>query len=594
MIIDAVDGVPCKIDSETFFADTQIDTREKTNTADFATAKKIRTLQAAGEDFEFYPTTPEIMEAMKKDIWDYLKLHESDYSSRWKSGESVSIKTEYQYTKNGNQKEVEKLNIDSILDIGAGDGRVLDFLNARKKYGIEIARAQADDLIRRGVFIVGRNYWDCSLIDNEYALVFSNPPYSCFEKWVSKILYECNFDLLYLVMPVRWKNQKEIIKELERYEATVVGEFDFSHADRAARGKVNLVRVNAQWEKIDDKNFGIGKRKSQQSLEHAFSRWVREYIADFEEKPHHIRWEEEREKALALKKTPIDQLIDNYEREKESLGAAFRAICNLNPEIIKLMGQDKSSMLEIIRKAIEGLKSKYWRAAFDKIDAVRERMTIDTKRRIFESIEEFRKLDFNADNIYSIAIWLINNVNVGILDQIGAVFDALTDKEYIEIYKSNKHWIKSDWKHNEKNWKYKELPDRWKLDYRIILRTCGSENTVNDFIVVCNNLGFPIKKNCEPNYKLHSESQSFYTTDDELAFTMRYYTGNHNAHLKINKKILMKFNVEVAKIRKWLSTPDDVADEFDITKAEAAKLWNSGLALIGKTDMQMLEYKEAV
>ena len=263
-----IDGVPCPV-----VDDGLIPAPAKN------TAQKLRVLRAGGEDFEWYPTTPEIMEAMKKDIWDYLKMHRHDYSAHWRKGEKISIKTDYQYAKSGKQKETESLDIDSFLDIGAGDGRVLDFLAARKKYGIEIARAQADDLIRRGVFIVGRNYWDCSLIDNEYALIFSNPPYSCFEKWVEKILYECNFDLLYLVMPVRWKNQEAIIKELERYEAAIVGEFDFSHADRAARGRVNLVRVNAPWKKERDKSFG--KSKLQGTLEHAFSRWVREHIADF-------------------------------------------------------------------------------------------------------------------------------------------------------------------------------------------------------------------------------------------------------------------------------------------------------------------------
>jgi hypothetical protein len=71
---------------------------------------------------------------------------------------------------------------------------------------------------------------------------------------------------------------------------------------------------------------------------------------------------------------------------------------------------------------------------------------------------------------------------------------------------------------------------------------------------------------------------------------MRYYTGNKNAHLKINKKLLMKFNVEVAKIRKWMSDPDDVAEEFDVTKEEAVRMWNSGLALIGTGDVRMLTF----
>ena len=442
--------------------------------------------------------------------------------------------------------------------------------------------------------------FDVYLNDQYYSLIFSNPPFSQFERWVNKILVDCNFCVLYLVMPVRWQDQNEITRELKRYEATVVGEFDFSKADREARGKVHLVRVNAPWKKdVDSKH---GHYVYQETLENAFERWIREYIADFVDEPEFDHWEEERKQELALKMTPIDQLISDFERDRKNLGAAFQAIGRLEPEIIKLMGQDKKSMLEIIRKAIEGLKSKYWRAAFNKLDPVQKRMTYKTRERIFRDIDEFKTLDFNADNIYSIVIWIINNCNIGILEQIGEVFDTLTSPEFIEEYKSNRHWKKSDWRHTERDWKYEKLPPRWKLglDYRIVVGTyyydrySGSRTIVDDFIIICRNLGFPIDPEYTPDYKLHQTEQKFFTEDGELAFTMRYYTGNHNAHLKINKRLLMKFNIEVAKIRRWMSDPDDVAEEYDIPKDEAARLWNSGLSLLGTGDVKMLEFKEEV
>jgi hypothetical protein len=573
MNILAVDGIPVP---------------QETESKPISTDKKIQILKLADEDLEWYPTTPEIMEAMRKDIWKYLRIHEHHYAADRNKNEEVSI---HHYGS-------ETLTISSFLDIGAGDGRVLDYFKAHKSYGIEIARAQADDLIRKGVFIIGRNYWDVSLIEQEYGLIYSNPPFSVFARWVNKILTECNFRLLYLVMPIRWKNQEMITKELERYEATIVGDFDFSEADREARGRVNLVRVNAKW--IKNK---LGK-VNQQTLEDAFSRWVREYIADFEEKPE-LNWEQERKEALALKKTPIEQLISDYETEKQNLGEAFKSIGKLDRAVIKLMGQDKESMLEIIKQTIKGLKLKYWRAAFDKLEPVKTRMTQKTRDSIFEKIDEFSTLDFNSDNIYSVVIWIINNCNIGILDQIGEVFDEMTSKEYIEGYKSNRHWTKSDWRHTDKDYKYEKLPPRWKLglDYRIVISTYwhsyNKYSIIDDFIVICRNLGFPISARCVPDYTLHSTEQKFYTEGengkwDDLAFTMRYYTGNKNAHLKINKKLLMKFNVEVAKIRKWMSDPGDIVDEFDISEEEAAKLWNSGVALLGTGDVRMLECKEAV
>jgi hypothetical protein len=572
MKILAVDGIPVRQEKEP-------------EPNPISTGRKIQILKAADEDLEWYPTTSEIMEAMKKDIWAYLESHQHDYPRR--RDEKVKINTEY--------KKPKTLGIDSFLDIGAGDGRVLDFLPAHKKYGIEIAKGQADDLIRRGVFLIGRDFWITDLMNDNYGLVFSNPPFSRFEDWVIKILYECNFEILYLIMPVRWKSSKNIAKELERYEAAVVGEFDFSRADREARGKVNLVRVNAPW--IETKGE---KTRRQKTLEDAFERWVHDYIADLSNIPdsnyEYSRFEGDEKNALKLKLVPIDQLIENYENEKETLRQAFSVIGKLPQNVVVMLGQDRGSMMAIIRKSISGLKTKYWRAAFDKLDPVRERMTQETRGNIFKSIKEFNTLDFNAENIYSVIIWLINNTNVGILDQIGEVFDKLATKENIQNYKSNRHWIKSDWRHTRSDWRYKELPDRWKLgtlDYRIVVCTYQRDNetVVDDFIVICRNLGWPISRNCKPNYTLHQVSQEFYTEDGELAFTMRYYTGNQNAHLKINKKLLMKFNIDVAKIRKWMSDPDDVAEEFDISKEEASYMWNSGPALLGTSDIKMLEFK---
>ena len=579
----SVDGVPCD------------KAHEEPKPA--STSAKINALKTADEDREWYPTTPEIMKAMENDIVGYVWAHEDDYGNRKASAVCFNWNRD-----NKKNKSIKDIDIPSFLDIGAGDGRVLDYFNARKKYGIEIARTQADDLIRKGIFIIGRDYWDVSLIDQSYSLVYSNPPFSQFERWVNKILSECNFDILYLVMPVRWKNQTAITKELERYETAVIGEFDFSQGDRTARGKVNLVRVNAPWIEPEKRS-----PLHQQTLENAFERWVREYIADFNEENEETddSPDEEREEALALKDTPINQLVADYEREKETLGAAFKAIGKLDTAIIKLLGQDKESMLEIIRKSISGLKSKYWRAAFEKLEPVQTRMTNKTRRRIFENIAEFKTLDFNTDNIYSIIIWIINNSNIGILDQIGEVFDEMASKEYIEEYKSNRHWVKGDWRNTEREWEFREFPARWKLglDYRIVVNAWlnttysyrGTYSTVvDDFIIICRNLGFPIAAHCKPNYKRHSTEQKFFTDDGELAFTMRYYTGNKNAHLKINKKLLMKFNIEVAKIRKWMSDPGDVAEEYGVSEAEAAKLWKSGVALLGSGDVKMLEFKEAV
>ena len=45
------------------------------------------------------------------------------------------------------------------------------------------------------------------------------------------------------------------------------------------------------------------------------------------------------------------------------------------------------------------------------------------------------------------------------------------------------------------------------------------------------------------------------------AFECRFYQ-NGNMHLKVNKDLMTKFNVEVARILGWVRGPGDIADEF--------------------------------
>jgi len=69
------------------------------------TSSKICTLQNANEDFEFYPTTPEIMEAMKKDLWAYMKSHERDSFAKRRSRDDTDIwiREDYEYDKGKRQ-----------------------------------------------------------------------------------------------------------------------------------------------------------------------------------------------------------------------------------------------------------------------------------------------------------------------------------------------------------------------------------------------------------------------------------------------------------------------------------------------------------
>jgi len=165
-----------------------------------STAKLVAEIKACDEDFEWYPTTDEIIQAINSDL-------DSD----------------------------DMPNVDSVLDCGAGDGRVLEKLSAYRKYAIEKSKPLLDAM-SKDIFVVGTDFAEQVLIEKKVDVVFSNPPYSEYEKWVVKIITQANAKYLYLVIPDRWQTVKAIQDALDSRgaETQVMGEFDFLNAERKA------------------------------------------------------------------------------------------------------------------------------------------------------------------------------------------------------------------------------------------------------------------------------------------------------------------------------------------------------------------------
>jgi hypothetical protein len=299
--------------------------------------------------------------------------------------------------------------------------------------------------------------------------------------------------------------------------------------------------------------------------------------------------EEARE--VKLKHAAFEDLVENYEYDMASLLEAFKALGKLPFRVIEALGMNRKSILETIKENIKTLKHRYWRLAFDRISAINSRLTHDTRNKMLNQMEEFNTLDFNEDNLYSIIVWVVKHFNEYTSEQILSVFDKLTRADYVRAYKSNVHWIKDDWRYEDK-----PKPEKYKLDYRLVTHCYKSyrydECVVDDFIVVCRSLGYYIRENTFLNNERLGVEQQFFTVEGVLAFTARLYK-NHNAHLKVNQDLMMKFNIEVAKLRKWINNHRDIADEFDVPEEEAIRLWNeAGLKMIGQSELRLLGYSE--
>jgi len=559
------------------------------------TSKIVKVLTQNNEDHEWYPTTDEILAAMNQDLHGlftkgnlagYTRDRRNEYFGYDWNRDRETKKDKYTYS------------INTFLDVGAGDGRVFGAIKGvngdvtiEKNYGIEIAQSQADDLINRNVFIIGRDFFKTTLIDKRYSVIFSNPPFSIYVPWVRKLLDEANFGVMYLVLPQRWETGIGKDPMLKTYEVKKIGEFDFHGADRTARARVNLVRINPKPRKIEDRYRG---RSIDTHIEYgnedapdSFERWMENHIGQFKNEDPEL--EEARE--VKLKNAAFEDLVENYEYDLNSLLEAFKALGKLPFRVIEALGMDRKSILETIKENIKTLKHRYWRLAFDRISAINSRLTHDTRKKMLDQMEEFNTLDFNEDNLYSIIVWVVKHFNEYTGEQILSVFDKLTSQDYIRAYKSNVHWIEDNWRYGSK-----PKPEKYKLDYRLVTHCYKSYRydscVVDDFIVICRSLGYYIHENTYLDIERLGAEQRFYTVNGILAFTVRLYK-NRNAHMKVNQDLMMKFNIEVAKLRKWINNHRDIEDEFEVSEEEAIRLWNErGLKMIGQSELRLLGYNE--
>lgn len=76
-------------------------------------------------------------------------------------------------------------------------------------------------------------------------------------------------------------------------------------------------------------------------------------------------------------------------------------------------------------------------------------------------------------------------------------------------------------------------------------------------------------------------------TENDIFTTIRGHS-NGNVHFQFNQEFIKKLNLEVGRLRGWLKTPQEAAEEFDITLEEANKYWKSTYELLPSTLAHLL------
>lgn len=532
---------------------------------------QLRKVQAAGEDFEWYPTTDEIIAALKRDL-------------------SYQIGCDYR-----------RDDSYAFLDIGAGNGKVLTACagieDIGKLYAIEKSHTLID-LMPKEIFLLGCDFWHTSLIDKDVRLIFSNPPYSKFEEWSVKILREAPAAAtIYLVIPERWMTAGKLDAEIKHREATrkIIGSFDFASAeDRQARAKVHLVKI--QLKQVD-------RYERQEPGNDPFTRFFHETFkfaeADEDERPFEERLADTQ---LVKRLNFIEALCHLYDARMTELQRNYQAICDISSDILKEFEISKPGLIASLKMKLATSRKEYWRRLFDGMQEISSRLTKKSRRQIQELMQSQTGIDFNRDNCYAVVLWVIKNANGYFDNQLVETFEEMIDHANVENYVSNQRIFK--WNRFCYHTEIEENAThfRLKVGHRMVLHRCGGLETrwgdrrgiseracdfIGDLLTVAGNLGFTVIDHAPREHEFDDSTARVYRFrnadgGDESLIRMRAFQNN-NLHMQFHPDFIHALNVQHGKLKGWLRNDAEAARELEIPREVAAKHFQPGFRLTGSS-----------
>jgi hypothetical protein len=531
----------------------------------------VKNLKSAGQDFEWYPTTDEILQCIKTDLLDYSESN--DHPGMPKC---------------------------SLLDVGAGDGRCLSALTIGPKFAIEMSEILIEQM-PANVFVIGTNFYAQTLVDKRVDVIVTNPPYLDYENWSLKTVSEANASLLYLVIPKRWENSSCIKNAIEarRGVATVIGEFSFAEADRPARALVHVVRIDLRGKYKHGSSLGY----SDGPTEEPFDIWFENEFLPHAKPDTSAAWLDRQEQAAEAEKIRASQsvvqakglmvmLSELYEREMKLLTDKYLAILSLPEDIVAELKIERYDVKKALRLKIEGLKAKYWKELFDRLDTITTRITSRHRTKLLDKLNSHTAVDFSVANATAIVLWVLKQANEYREPQLVELVETMTEKGNVQLYKTNQRTIMVD------GWRHSKRIDigPYRLDYQFILHDAGGLSSygnqlIDDIVTVAATMGYDTYGNNKASEnKTAGKCYQYFFMDEtgnkQVLFEAKQFQ-NGNIHIKLNNRFLLKLNTAFGRLKGWLRSKDDVVQEMDVSPAEAAELFQP-IEAIAYSNLPML------
>lgn len=589
--------------------------------------KTLAALKQNDQDFEWYPTTNEMLDAIYEDC--------------------VTLK--------------KRNDVSNFIDVGCGNAKFYTYLNSkaerdeRVNYNLfasyrvleksEIHLANLPKFAR----IVGTDFNESTLMDKKADAIFCNPPYSEYVTWVTRIIKEANANYIYLVIPKRWGHQVSIAKAIKARKAKVnhLGSFDFIQSEeRKARAVVSVLRVDLNCYKYHKR-----RKHSDRPTVDPFGHWFYEsFEIDAAKDERDVLLEKNRqrtekiENAVVAGNDLISRLVQLYDQEVEHLISNYQTMSALDAELLSTFNINIEHLLENFKEKICNIKIFYWEKVFANFEMITSRLISNKRDHLMQYLTANTNIDFTQSNIRAIILWVVQHSSDYLQEQLITMHDSLFNSESIRLYRSNERVTKDTWRYL----KQKEMLNKgikYALDYRVIAHhnyvhewshDLLSETKVahmNDIFVIAKSLGFlvddiistksyqdtdrgveqqiymqrsrsrvlPVGTKTHQGkieevyedentlqYKIEDQwfNYTLITTDEDIFCTFRVYK-NGNIHYKFNQKFMAKFNVEVGRLRNWIKSPEEAAQELNISLQDASSAWCS-LQSITSSDVKNL------